>query len=406
MTMVIAQHCGLMPFGWTGVWLFFVISGYVITRNFIHEAPTDIWSSLGQFFRRRFFRIVPVYLLYLLIVIALSYALIGEVSFQSLPYLLSFTFNWYMVANITDSMTYIPMTQHLWTISVEEQFYLVFPFLFLFSSRRNFLWLLIAFIAAGPLVRLVYEHASGLTEVEPLRAAFGVYAASICHFDAFLIGALIARLEPELRSRNGIGPLILKAAIACAALYVMAYIFINRQNGATGLDQFRNIISGIYYGQGREIIGYSVINFVAAALIVNVLVGNRYFQWLGNSTLTGVGRVSYGGYLFHVLVLHLAYNYSFLGPEAGEALSIPQRLVLFAVVLPVTIGIAYVSFNWFESPISRWSRKPADAARADHSTALAPVRSMLALPDVARTAFASLSVRSGLGKSGRLGRPD
>src|SRR5262245_24990151 len=61
MTMVVAQHCGLAPFGWTGVWLFFVISGYVISRNFLREEykADSVARQFLTFMKRRFFRIVP-----------------------------------------------------------------------------------------------------------------------------------------------------------------------------------------------------------------------------------------------------------------------------------------------------------------------------------------------------------
>jgi peptidoglycan/LPS O-acetylase OafA/YrhL len=76
MTMVIAQHCGL-PFGWTGVWLFFVISGYVISRNFLCEAYTNgpVLQEYKIFMLRRFFRIVPVYTFYIAIGTGIIFAL-------------------------------------------------------------------------------------------------------------------------------------------------------------------------------------------------------------------------------------------------------------------------------------------------------------------------------------------
>src|SRR2546423_10298585 len=73
MTMVIAQHCGLLPFGWIGVWLFFVISGYVITRGFVadQKAADAASTRFIDFMRRRFFRIVPVYVAYILLNVAI-----------------------------------------------------------------------------------------------------------------------------------------------------------------------------------------------------------------------------------------------------------------------------------------------------------------------------------------------
>ena len=68
MTVVVAQHCGLAPFGWTGVWLFYVISGFVIARNFYRSSYADNGQSVYLLFmKRRFLRIVPVYAIYILL---------------------------------------------------------------------------------------------------------------------------------------------------------------------------------------------------------------------------------------------------------------------------------------------------------------------------------------------------
>ena len=67
MTIVVAHHCGLLPFGWVGVWIFFVISGYVISRKFMRQGYSNkpAAKQYVTFISRRFWRIVPVYLLYL-----------------------------------------------------------------------------------------------------------------------------------------------------------------------------------------------------------------------------------------------------------------------------------------------------------------------------------------------------
>ena len=95
MTMVIAQHCGLLPFGWIGVWLFYGISGFVITRGFIQDEshPISIVRRYGNFMLRRFFRIVPVYVLYIAINIGVFVLLNEHRYYQNLPYLSTFTFN-------------------------------------------------------------------------------------------------------------------------------------------------------------------------------------------------------------------------------------------------------------------------------------------------------------------------
>ena len=100
MSLVIAQHCGLMPCGWIGVWLFYVISGYVITRGFLGER--DLSLSTGERYRgflwRRALRIVPVYLLYLGLNVLILWPRPEHVAvWRELPSLLGFVFNWQMI---------------------------------------------------------------------------------------------------------------------------------------------------------------------------------------------------------------------------------------------------------------------------------------------------------------------
>ena len=135
MTMVIAQHCKLLPFGWTGVWLFYVISGFVISRNFIAERATFKPASLFHylsFVTRRMFRIIPPYAAYVIICLLVIRLLGYPEQYRELPYLTTFTFNWRMIFSVEPQFSAFG---HLWTISVEEQFYVLFPILILLLNR-------------------------------------------------------------------------------------------------------------------------------------------------------------------------------------------------------------------------------------------------------------------------------
>jgi peptidoglycan/LPS O-acetylase OafA/YrhL len=120
MTAVVLQHCQLLPFGWTGVWLFFVISGFAITSSLLgtgrlkHSKP----GLIRNFYLRRCLRIWPVYFLVVACnIIAATSLGKGEVT-SALPWLATFTYNYRMILN---GETW-PANGHLWTISVEEQF--------------------------------------------------------------------------------------------------------------------------------------------------------------------------------------------------------------------------------------------------------------------------------------------
>ncbi|MBX9588657.1 MAG: acyltransferase [Hyphomonadaceae bacterium] len=362
MTGVVAQHCGLAPFGWTGVWLFFVISGYVISRNFLAREYVDRdWGhEYRNFMLRRFFRIVPVYALYIAIG-TIILLLVGQAgALRDLPFLLTFTYNWQMIFNLWPNPQSWSAFGHLWTLSIEEQFYVVYPLLFLLLRPRWYVAALVVLIAAGPFVRFAYSAALTGLSSDAGWLAFAVYAASFAHFDAFLLGALIAWFEGYIRQNERVAVVVAGLALVAVALYAFITWNMNRSAGAAGIEAFRNIFSGILFGGGREVFVYSVVNLVAADLLILAILRKPIMRPLGWPAVALVGRISYGGYLYHALVLWLIFA---LLPISVGGLSIPQRVVLFVCGWSLTVAVAYVSYRWFEAPIMSWSRR-AVAPRA------------------------------------------
>jgi peptidoglycan/LPS O-acetylase OafA/YrhL len=370
MTAVIAQHCHLLPFGWTGVWLFFLISGYVITLGFVSgEYPGRGFAErFAVFMARRGARIVPAYLLYLAACALVLLAIGRFAPLAALPYLLSFTFNWQMIFDLWPGHFDWAPLGHLWTLSVEQQFYLLFPLLALAVPQRRQIGVMLALVAAGPALRwawaqyLVVRHGGDAGWL-----AFAVYAASPCHVDAFLIGALVARLEPQWRARARACNALSLAGLAAALVYAATYVAVNRQLGAQGVDLLRNVFSGVLFGQHREVFVYLAVDGAALAALLHALRRGRGSAWLAWPPLAWVGRVSYGGYLFHALVLWcLAQS---LGISV-KPLPLAERLLFFAAGWSLTVLLATLSFRCVELPLARhWrgrtTRRPAQtSARA------------------------------------------
>lgn len=345
MTMVIAQHCWLMPFGWTGVWLFFVISGYVITLSLLSDESGTVGQRYRQFVIRRFYRIVPLYLLYISIIIAIV-LMIGNYSvLNNLFSLLTFTYNWQMIYSFIPAQGFSPIG-HLWTLSIEEQFYIFFPLLFLMLDRRHFLKACIALLIAGPFIRLATSVGSQSVSNEPGWLAFAVYANSICHFDAFIAGAVLAVMKREVEQNRAILRLLWPTAIVAGVGFCAAYIFVNARAGATGADLLRNVISGNMYGAGREVFVYTIVTLFAVALIASCIVRHPLTRFLAWRPLVYVGKVSYGGYVYHALVLFVIGQ---VWETGGEAAPVWQRLLVFAMAWPITLLLAGLSYRYFES---------------------------------------------------------
>ena len=354
MTMVIAQHCGLLPFGWTGVWLFYVISGFVISRTLIHENLTTALAPAGHylsFLTRRIFRIIPPYAAY--IALCLLAALVIELppQLRELPYLASFTYNWRMIF-AADPQS--PILGHLWTISVEEQFYILSPWLILLLRRERAIVGLLAVVALGPLARNMLADQLATFDADPGRLAFGVYATSIGHFDAFALGALLAHFEGHVRRSPQIATRLLQLASAVLVIYVATYAYLNLQGGAHGIDIVRNIVSGILYGQKREVFVYVAVDLCALAVIAGAVAGWRAFRVLEHPALVAVGQCSYGGYLLHPLALLIIHQV--LGSMDGKD-PIHVRLLIFGLAWSATVIVARGSYLMFERRIIRYGHE-------------------------------------------------
>lgn len=348
MTAVVAQHSGLLPFGWMGVWLFFVISGFVITLGFLQEERAAVQlpaaSRYARFMKRRVLRLVPVYLLYVLVCVLASGPRVNGADVLSL---LSFTFNWEMIFAPQDPG--LVGVGHLWTLSVEQQFYLVFPLLFLGLSARWRWPVVVGLILLSPLLRglWVQELATLPQGQDTGWLAFGVYAASLCQFESFLWGALLAAFGARWAAKPAVVRAVGGAALALLLAYLVAQVAFNHADGARGMALLKNIYSGILYGHGKEVWGYTIINLAAVALMLQVMAGAPALRFLQGRFISWVGRVSYGGYLFHALVLHAAFA---LWPKDG--LGVAGRLAVFVPAWAATVLLASVSFRYFEQPLA------------------------------------------------------
>src|SRR5262245_20872551 len=168
------HHALGVPLLWSGVDMFFVLSGFLITRNllrFREEAPPG--RALRVFYLRRILRIMPPYYVSLALVLLARPSEIGDAG-------------WYVAfaSNIHDAI-YGPNAgalTTLWSIAVEEQFYLLWPFLVLFVPRRGLPWIFAASILLAPLVRF------GFTAV----SYEAVYRLMPCRMDLLGAGALLA----------------------------------------------------------------------------------------------------------------------------------------------------------------------------------------------------------------------
>jgi peptidoglycan/LPS O-acetylase OafA/YrhL len=313
---VMLDHAGVPWFSWlglAGVTLFFTLSGFLITCLLLDEAEHDARVDLTSFWMRRARRLLPA-LLVCVVVVAMFGEAAGSnyVTWSSVTAALTYSTNWAMVFGLIPGAL-----GHLWSLAVEEQFYLTWPIVVVLLWRRPrvLMWVALSGAAVSLLLRYVLWR-GGAGEV---RISFG----SDTRADAILAGCALAvwmrsRIESASRDRLALGGL---AVIVLAAIDPV----------------------------GSALVWLPTVIGCATCVIILGAAQGPGPRWLTQPTLRLVGRRSYALYLWHLPVNWLV------------AAAVPggwgERLLL---VSGLSWGLAALSWRYVESPFLR----PSPVARA------------------------------------------
>ncbi|HEU4637033.1 MAG TPA: acyltransferase [Edaphobacter sp.] len=305
--------------GWVGVDLFFALSGFLITGI--------LFDSLGEahyfrnFYVRRALRIFPLYygvLLILFLVFRPTWDT-GRQLYLQLAYLQNTSLWWHapQVGMLRG------LTVHLWSLAVEEQFYLVWPVLvFLVRDRRKLMWVAFGLALMAPLVRTaLLMHGAGFATT---------YTSTICRADSLLSGAWLAlAVRGERRNRLArLAPITFWIAILCC-------VAIAWKTGTFSWD--KNVLVNT--------VGYSALAVAATSLIAMALRPNSAATAIVDiSPLRWLGKYSYGIYVLHPLlgVLYLPW---LLAHVHGK---IAQHVVTAIGTLAVALPAAWLSYHFYE----------------------------------------------------------
>lgn len=366
MLSVIALHTHILPMGWIGVWLFYVISGYVVTLSVIgrDEAASGL-SGFGAFMWRRAVRILPVYYGYLLLGMGVAAFIGAGQTLFSLSSLVLFFDNIAMSLG-AGRISGWP-SGHLWTLSVEMQFYLVYGLALCLLPLKAVRGLLVALLLLCPLGRYL---GAGILSAEgwaPLPAAYAIYAAPGLHFDSFAMGALLAFARVDGVIDRIARPLFV-TGLGALSLYMMAYFGINHfVRGDAGLDVTRNVISGILIGEHREVFLYTALGLAMAGLVALAATRDGWVEpVLSLRALQWIGRISYGGYIFHQLAVIAAafilMGFGFTVRHGSMAVHFAQ----FVLGSGLAILLAWISYRWFERPVQNMMRGDRKSTAVAH----------------------------------------
>lgn len=297
--------------GTTGVQAFFVLSGFLITMLLLREREKTGTVSLLNFYTRRTLRILPLYVLFLILITVIHIVGNSVTSWQSLSYAYMYIYNF------VPRHGYTSVLGHTWSLAVEEHFYLIWPLIFVKLQRRNVLTaLLVGFIVSSCIVFNLLQR------VDPLSSAYFVHRWSFVAGSGIAAGCLAALLICGGRDREwwrGIArhPL---------TFWLGVLLFVN----------------SIYLGDDRFLLTH-YLRDIGLAAIVSWLFMNQsslLVRLLEFRPLRYVGLISYSVYIYQGLFLATNPGRSLGQSWPPDALT---GLVLLVIVAPL-------SYHGFEKP--------------------------------------------------------
>ena len=336
-TAVVLYHLGIswIPGGFLGVDLFFVISGYVITRLILDSINQSSALDLRAFYAARLRRIYPGFLFMVISTIIFIGVWAPEAIkrfLSDLPYALSGTLNWALVARHQDYFETIgraPLLQHTWSLAVELQFYLIWPIILLtvlkYFGKKNIARIaLIIAIISGTALFLVSLQLDQANSAQVSHIYFGTDTHSL---GLFLGSALAVSWIPQNLSANitrraqdvidGIGVVGLLGLIS-------TFLFIDESNAS--LYRIAFPLAGVF---GCLVI----ISLVHPASRFAPIISSPPFRW--------IGQRSYGIYIWHWVIFQVT--------RPSVDLS-GQTWALYLARVLLVLALADISLRWVEIP--------------------------------------------------------
>ena len=315
-----------LGFGWMGVPLFFVLSGYLLGGRVLGARFNG--AFLKRFWLRRFLRIYPAVWAELLILLALGTVITGLVSAQGMATL---PLQFLLWINLPPLMAQ-PINAVWWTLPVELGFYLLLPFLGLMALWVNWVVLL----AAAVLVTVGWRAFwFAYSDVETYLSILPVLDSLPGVLLTFILGFSLNFLSRSLsvsQRRWGV--------ILCLI-------------GLLALMQWQLILDDVYWtGHWILVVWPPMVAICIAGLVFFFEDPSPEWQWLGQRFLVWLGHVSYGIYLWHFQVMRVLI---LIFPDQWNTPA--MSLLALAISLPTTLILAAVSYYIIEKPLMGWGKK-------------------------------------------------
>ena len=318
-------------FGWSGVDLFFVLSGFLIGGILLDARRATNYFKV--FYVRRLYRILPLYGALCLLSIAVFYAHLSTHAWlfeEKIPWYAYCTFgqNFWMAKYNAMSSRQLDAT---WSLAVEEQFYLTLPLLIRFVKERYLPYVLLAGIVLAPILRCALWLA-----LDPIQQFTATYVLAPCRMDALLLGVLAAW---ALRREAGWQWFVAHRLLLSAAALGLGIGYVLMIHKRWGLGSFAQASFGFTW------IALFDLSLLLLAVTHKPGFVSRIFRL---RLLTELGILAYGLYLFHQPMLGLLYG--LWGKKSPKLVGTAQMGVTSLAAM-FLIVFARLSWNYFEKPL-------------------------------------------------------
>jgi peptidoglycan/LPS O-acetylase OafA/YrhL len=332
-----------------GVVLFFVLSGFLITFLLLAEKETKGKIAVKDFYLRRIFRIWPLY--YLIFILGFFilpqfdlFYVKDQTEYLNSAYWLSFGLYLIILPNLalafSPAGTSVPNIGQSWSIGVEEQFYVLWPLLFRFAKKplKLAMYFTIGLIVLKVLVILALkiQPSPALEVLKKFLAMSKMESMAIGGFGAYLY---FKRNAVFMRWAHHPLSLILALAGIPILIYLTPYVL-----------------------QDAVYLPYSVFFLI---IIIHVSTKERHQAWLENPIMSYLGNISYGLYMYHMMVIVLVINALTHYLHWEKELNLFQNLSIYTLSIGLSIGLASLSYRYFEKPFIQLKRKYTHVVSGD-----------------------------------------
>lgn len=350
--------------------LFFMLSGFLIGRGLLQSKNKPFRTYYTNYFINRCLRIFPLYFASIAVIMGIIYFL----SFTDDKW--AFTWNYY-VENIKYYIFYgvncisifepshlrfkfYNMMGHFWSLSVEEQFYFIFPFFIFFFSKKNIIRICISLVILIPMIKgimvLYMENYHGYNYARIVSYQFILF-----WLDAFALGCLANFIKRERY------PIIRKITMLMILFTLSIGTLIYGYAKYHGID-FKLLNFGMdlhiieFKSRGHMILDYRFMimgfltNIAFFLVILCSIFRKPIAKFLENKWMVFIGKRAYGIYVFHLPILLLFHYYKVVDLDLVQSNSAYNIIGLILYTLFV-IFISHLSYTYFEKPILKFKRK-------------------------------------------------